>query len=320
MNLENILPRGGNTKILDISKEYILLIKEGYIPAISENLIGKLKQHYNINIFNDNNEIQPILRAAEELSKNPKFTNSIGSKLTIEELYEKVISFYPTIQIKGKLSTIMLNFSAYFNIINQNDELKNEQRANINSDIAIKNPFVFLDNKFINPDDFITVNKTNDKNKINVYSVNEEYLPKNISRIYTDDNRWKKVYVGKNYSNLGKENNWVIIEYKKNINNLQLNKFMDEIRSNDPHWLGINPGYDKVLLKEQIYSSAPKGKNYSGDRIALAFDNQNKIGVNFFQLRSMLQAMTAEGGMVHHPLIKELQALNKMQSYLENRL
>jgi hypothetical protein len=329
---DKYFPRGGNTRKLGVSKDYLELVIEGVVPP-SQSLLFKAKNAYNIHIDDIFSEgvmtrgfIQPLFVASESLSNNPDFLRILRRHDSISEddLANLVGEFYPSIHVKGRLSTILTNMSNFFILASADDRLDVHTSSEFNQFARLKNPFVCIQHEDIDP--YVFMNYSRDGDVIN-YSVVKDFLPLNIKSIKTDSLLWRKRFLDKGpRSYLSDDDfNKVLVEYKKPISVNVLDSVRLEVEKpfQFPEFNSLYLGLGNVIFNEQVLFSKLTSKSSKlvlKSRPAISLVDDNTLGFYYYPVQILSHSMSAGGGDNYFPAPQTLSLANRIQNYLEGRV
>lgn len=336
--MKEYFPRGGNTKDLGVSREYLdLLLNEVIQP--SPALLVKTVKKYNIPleeafdkkwVTSQNKNL--LFFAAETLSNNKDFVKKLRryDKISQEELSDTISNSYTSIHVPGRLSTLLTNIANYF-VLSSTDDFDTSaisSSIDFNDYAGIKNPLVCLHHESLAPEKFINIKK--EKKEFSEYYVNEEFLPPSIRSIKTNSDLWRPRFLEDGPRRPGVsdvDSNKVLVEYKKPINQKIIDILREEVSNSfkHPDFYPLSKGVLGSLFDEEFLLSRLNKEKFGEDtrifyRPSISLNNDNTLIFHFYPVQILASSMKSGGGNNYWPGPGTLKLANRYQNFVEGRI
>ncbi|MGM5480242.1 MAG: hypothetical protein ACQESC_02170 [Nanobdellota archaeon] len=325
--IEQELPRNGDTKKLGLTREYLNALKEGKITAVSREVLIRLQQEYNLqsqalssieqsgkvgNPFEDKD--QGLLNFFEQGAKyNHEINKEINRRDSISKEDMKSILQYNAhkIIVPGTLPLAVFNLANVF-------PTEGPQQFSL-FDTADEFPILTKERNSLRVDEFVEQNI--EKTGIKTYTVNEEFLPHYIKRMYTDSELWKRKYNDNSEGffknterSVGEYNNKVIIEFKNPLPKKMIKSVNKDIVT-DPSFSTLKTGYGNVWIAEQLWASDHsqdgQEKMFTGTRPIVSFQDESSLKITYYPFH-VLSPWTGSTFDEYRPTVNTMRVLNRM--------
>ncbi|MFP4645471.1 MAG: hypothetical protein ACLFNB_02390 [Candidatus Woesearchaeota archaeon] len=325
--LAQYIPRRGNTSALAVSRDYLEALKQGSIEYISQGLMRRFMDNYEIPV-EEFNSLVTELEAGYDPREDPdqallhtfeqgaRYSQAINRRVRLEEYITKqkmvdiLRSDEHTITVPGKLSLAVHNLANYF-------ALTSPQLAGLFG-TSDEIPLLTEQGHSLRPEEFLHVGGE-EGNRL--YTVNKEFLPGIVKRLYTDDTIWKPRYIdseetfsGKRERPVSLNHNQIIIEFNK-----PLSKEAKDALDNDviqkSLFANIIHGYGNIWLSQYVWMDGDAEREgrlpFTRPRAIFSWQDEQTLRMNVYPFKIMTP-WTETSYNQYRPTVEQMQFMNRI--------